>query len=84
MPTRRAWYTYISGSNPNLPGSYILLNGKPVCINGDSVCCIYAVYTSLGPSAITTKLQTYIGVLLSTGLAQPNGAGQMPYVYGIN
>ena len=82
MPAKRRWYVLIPGQNPTLVSSYIYTSATPTCVNGANVCAIYAVYTNVGPSAITTKLQDYIGGIIVTGLAQPNGTGQKPYAYG--
>ena len=78
----RRWYTYNGSGSVDLPSSYIYSPASPSCINGFSLCAISAIYTAVGPSAITANLQAYISNLLSTGVAQPNGLATLPYVYG--
>ncbi len=80
-PKRRS-FCYNGFGPVDNPSSYIYRPSKPRCVNGFTLCAIYAIYTSVGPSVISSNLQSYIANVLFSGVAQPNGLGQKPYAYG--
>ncbi len=79
--SNRRWYSFTAGG-VCIVTSYIYSPATPTCINGFTLCAIYAIYATSSPSVISSRLCSYIAALLATGVPQPSGVGQKPYVYG--
>lgn len=71
------WYAYKGEGDPIEAGSYRKMSALPGCLNGPSVCAIYAEGDGGGrPDApLSTHLVQYITNALGTLLAQPQDNG---------
>lgn len=80
----RYWYTYNGVGDPLLCSSYNLSILKPSCINGCTVCAIYATGAASPTCPLSYNMRTYIASLQNyTCIAQPFLNGKI-YVYGRN
>lgn len=86
----RAWYAYTNVSaDPLLAASYRRVTVSPVCIDGTTICAIYAYFVGDSPqvgsspiSPLTRNIQEYIANGLVALLAQPRFPdGSKKYVY---
>ena len=81
----RAWYSYNGSGDKTQPSSYTLVTVRPSCINGATLCSIYAVNGGNHPASISSNLQDYISDASVTGLAQPQSPSTAKkYVYQRN
>jgi len=82
----RCWYAYLGSGDPTLPSNYTLAGVTPACLNGCTVCAIYAPSCGVTPSApLSANMRRYIAALLITCIAQPQDSDRFKkYVYGKN
>ena len=76
MPKRKhyenkAWFCYNGVGDPYSAASYRQVNCKPSGPVGRTICSIYAdgYFTPIAP--LSTNVQSYITLALTTGLSQP-------------
>jgi len=79
----RAWYSYTGQGSVLFPDNYAYSSSSPTCINGRTVCAVYALYNgTLTPTIISNNLAVYISSGITTGLPQPiTPVGTKRYVY---
>ena len=79
----KAWFSYLGAGNVLSPASYVYSQDKPTCINGRTVCAIYATFTgNLIPGGFSENLVKYLATGRATGLPQPaTPVGSKKYVY---
>lgn len=78
----REWYSYDGTGDLDQLSSYTLSSGNPACVNGTTVCAIFALNGAQNPSILSSNLQMYISDIGIRGLAQPEDPGAKRYVYG--
>jgi hypothetical protein len=79
----RAWYAYVGSGDPQLASNYSFSGVTPGCINGSTICAIYAPAGGPAPTApLSGNLRRYIAAGLATGVSQPQFPGTpKPFVY---
>jgi len=77
------WFSYVGTGDPTIAFNYRLMTIKPGCLNGNSVCSIYAESSDGFPHVPLSKnVQQYITNALGSLLAQPQDSGAAKkYVY---
>ena len=81
----RNWYSYNGIGDPLLNTSYIQAFVKPSCINGSTVCAIYAPGLSTPTAPLSTRLRNYIANVLLAFIPQPDSnLAFKKYVYAKN
>lgn len=79
----RCWYAYLGSGDPTLSSNYILTGVTPACLDGCTVCAIYAPNCGITPLApLSINMRRYIAALLITCIAQPQDCRFKKYVYG--
>ena len=81
----RSWYAYNGIGDPIVPASYNLMLDKPTfkCIDGCTLCAIYATGTGVNPTLISNNLRLYIGSVIANSVSQPSGNFAVKrYAYG--
>ena len=78
-----AWYSYIGTGDPTVASNYSKIVGKPGCLNGATVCTIYAPSGGRTPvSPLPSNILTYIANGKAQLVAQPQlPGGSKLFVY---
>jgi hypothetical protein len=78
----RCWYAYVGSGDPTLAANYAFSGVTPGCINGSTVCAIYAPACGSTPTApLSANMRRYIAAGLSTYVAQPQVLGDKFFVH---
>jgi len=79
----KAWFIYLGQGDGLLPEQYQRSELAPTCIQGRTLCAIYADSDgSTTPKIISANISRYIATGRATGLPQPSTpVGSAKYVY---
>jgi hypothetical protein len=81
----RFWYAFTGwyGADPTLAQNYsIIIPVNLACLNGSTVCAIYAPGGDYSPQPLSRNMRRYIAAALATGVSQPQASGNpKQYVY---
>jgi len=81
----RFWYCYLGSGSTTDPANYMLHEGTPECLAGNTICAVLAPAGALFPQApFSTNIQVYIINASSTNVPQPNLPGAKYYLYKKN
>jgi hypothetical protein len=79
----RCWYAYVGSGDPQLVANYSFSGVTPGCLNGSTICTIYAPACGSSPTVpLSVNMRRYIAAALATGVSQPQASGNpKQYVY---